>query len=281
MGEWPAGISTGCFYQTKITECLSAIRNAGFSMIEICSYPAHLDYHDQSAIQQAAEMIRGLGLEAYSFHAPFADHIDVTSNNAEQRQRSIAEMLTAAQAAGILGARHFVIHPGPEAGHFNEGERFQRMENAASAMNKVARRCAELGMGLVLENMLPHLSFGRTRDLLWVMGSLETTNVGICLDTGHAFLSGDLSNVAHKLSGHLWIVHASDNRGQFDDHLPPGDGSIPWEHVLRQLDRSNFAGSIILEIAGNGNPEQILSGAQRGRTYLRELWHRISTLGAA
>lgn len=275
MGEWPVGLSTGCFYRTKITDCLAAIRSAGFSMLEICSFPAHLDYRDQSAIQTAASMLNELGLEAYSFHAPFADHIDVTSNDASQRQRSVDEMLIAASAAGSLGVRHFVVHPGPEAHHFSDDERFRRMEYAACAMNKLAYRCADFGMGLVLENMLPHLSFGRTRDLLWVMGSLATTNVGICLDTGHAFLSGDLSNVAHKLSGHLWIVHASDNRGQFDDHLPPGDGAIPWEHVLLQLDRSHFSGTIILEISGSGIPEEVLSGAQRGRAYLRDLWHRI------
>ena len=33
-------------------------------------------------------------------------------------------------------------------------ERFQRMENAASVLNKVAQRCHELGIGCVLDNKL-------------------------------------------------------------------------------------------------------------------------------
>ena len=76
MSDWPIGLSTGCIYQTSIFDCLEPIRNGGFSMIEICSFPAHLDYHDKEAVRRAATQIDELGMEPYSFHAPFADHIE-------------------------------------------------------------------------------------------------------------------------------------------------------------------------------------------------------------
>lgn len=75
MNDWPVGLSTGCFYQRSIFDCLEPVRESGFSMIEICSFPAHLDYHDLNAVRRAAQRVDELGLEAYSFHAPFADHI--------------------------------------------------------------------------------------------------------------------------------------------------------------------------------------------------------------
>jgi hypothetical protein len=53
------------------------------------------------------------------------------------------------------------------------------------------------------------------------LGALDSCEVGICLDTGHAHLGEDLPAVVHKLSGHLWMVHASDNHRTCDDHLPP------------------------------------------------------------
>jgi sugar phosphate isomerase/epimerase len=271
MSDWPVGLSTGCFYRTSIFDCLERIHAAGFSTIEICSFPAHLDYHDLATVRRAGERIRELQLEPYSFHAPFADQIDITSPDEHLRNSSAQEMFRAAEAAAEIQVRYFVIHPGPEKGGFPEGERLQRMANAASALNHVARRCRELGIRLVLENMLPHLFFGHARDVLWILGALETTDVGICLDTGHAHLSGDLRTVAHKLSGHLWMVHASDNRGQRDDHLPPGDGDIAWAPFIDQLTELQFKGAFILEIAGDRDADDVLSGARRARLFLREI----------
>ena len=45
-------------FETPIFDCLETIRSAGFHIIEICSHPAHLDYHDSDLIKKAAEAIR-------------------------------------------------------------------------------------------------------------------------------------------------------------------------------------------------------------------------------
>jgi sugar phosphate isomerase/epimerase len=272
MSEWPIGLSTGCFYQTSIFECLEPIRDAGFSTIEVCSFPAHLDYHDRRLVERAGQRLQKHQLDPYSFHAPFADRIDITSLDSSVRQSSIEEILLAAEAAALMRVRHFVIHPGPEKGGFPFDQRLQRMENAAMALNQISGHCKRLGVRLVLENMLPHLFFGHTRDVLWVLGALESIDVGICLDTGHAYLSGDLSTVVHKLSGHLWMVHASDNRGRYDDHLPPGEGSIAWKPLIEQLRRLHFAGTFILEIAGDSDSKDLLARAQCSRQFLQSQW---------
>lgn len=274
MSDWPVGLSTGCFYQTSIFDCLEKIRTAGFTLLEICSFPAHLDYHDTDAVQRVSKLICQLDLEAYSFHAPFADHIDITSLDAHVRDASIQEMVSAAEAAATIGVRYFVIHPGPEKGGFPDDQRWRRMENAADALNRVSARCRELGVRLVLENMLPHLFFGHARDILWILGAMNTIDVGICLDTGHAHLSGDLATVVHKLSGHLWMVHASDNRGHRDDHSPPGEGDIDWNRFVHQLASLRFDGSIILEIAGSFAFEATLEGARRANRFLRDIARR-------
>jgi len=125
----------------------------------------------------------------------------------------------------------------------------------------------------VLENMLPHLFAGHVRDLLWLLGALASSNVGICLDTGHAYLSGDLSHVAHKLSGHLWMVHASDNRGERDDHLAPGEGGIAWPELLHQLTAEHFSGAFVLELAPEDDTARLLRRARVSADLLRRL-HR-------
>jgi sugar phosphate isomerase/epimerase len=279
MNDWPVGLSTGSFYRKSIFDCLEPIRHSGFNIIEICSFPAHLDYHDLDAVRRAAERIDALGLEAYSFHAPFADHIDITSLNPEQRNVALQEILKAAEAAAILQVRYFVIHPGPEheqTPHLPCAERFQRMQNAATTLNQVAQHCRELGIGCVLENKLPHLLFGGTSDILWILGAMSAINVGTCLDTGHAFLSGDLYNVMHKLSGHLQMIHANDNSGNYDDHKPPGEGNIDWNRLLTELSQIEFHGGFILELSGNKESEIVLAEARRSRRYLREISRQLA-----
>ncbi|MBP7587602.1 MAG: sugar phosphate isomerase/epimerase [Thermoanaerobaculia bacterium] len=269
--ELPLGLSTGAFWRAPLLGCLQPIRDAGFGQIEIASSPSHLDFHDRSACAAAAARIRELGLGVHSFHAPFTDQIDISALDSRARDTAVREISQAAEAAAILEARFFVLHPGPETTGVPRGERLDRMDCAVEALDRIAWRAGELGVRLVLENMLPHLFAGHVRDLLWLLGALATTNVGICLDTGHAFLSGDLRHVAHKLSGHLWMVHASDNRGQRDDHLPPGEGAIVWPDLLRQLAAAHFDGAFILELAGEGEPAEVLRRARRSADYLRRL----------
>ncbi len=277
MSDWPCGISTGCFYQTDIREILHEVKDGGFTMIEVCSFPAHLDYHDKGRVADAAARMKDLGLQANSFHAPFAPHIDIASLDARQRESSVAELLTACDAAKAMDSRYIVLHPGPEQeGRPPPDEWYHRMNQAANSLNQVAKHCREIGLILLLENMLPHLMFGHTSDMLFLLGAIRETNVGTCLDTGHAYLSGDLRTVVHKLSGHLRMLHVNDNRGGWDDHLPPGQGSIDWESLVAQLRHWNFRGTLILELSSNiGRPAEIMAQARQARAYLTELQSRL------
>lgn len=253
------------------------VRDGGFTLVEVCSFPDHLDYHDPAHVHEAAELMLHLGIEANSFHAPFADKIDISSLDSSQRETSVSEVFRAAEAARILGARYLVLHPGPEkAGRVPPEEWQLRMRSAAASLNEVAHHCRDLGITLLLENMLPHLMFGHTSDILYLLGAIRETNVGTCLDTGHAFLSGDLRTVVHKLSGHLRMLHVNDNLGERDDHLPPGDGAIDWTSLIRQLRQWRFHGPLILELSDAGvGSESIMERARAARAYLGEILTRI------
>ncbi len=274
MSDWPIGMSTGCFYQSDILDILEVVRDGGFSMIEVCSYPAHLDYHDMEKVKAASRKIREVGIEPFSFHAPFADHIDITSLDEEQRKNSVRELIKACEAAAELGVRHMVLHPGPEReGRPPAEEFFYHLEKACDGVNEVATRCEELGMSLLLENMLPHLLFGRIQDMLYILGAARSQNIGTCLDTGHAHLAGDLPMAIYKLSCHLRMIHINDNKGDWDGHLPPGEGDIDWKDVMTQLERNAFRGGLILELSNrHGNDyDKLMQEARDAREYLNRM----------
>lgn len=279
MTDWPVGLSTGCFYRQKISDVLETIRNGGFSMIEICSFPAHLDYHDRNFVRETSRLIRELGMDPFSFHAPFRESIDITSLDGGQREFSLNELLKAAESAATMGVRHFVIHPGPDlSGRPPEAEYVARMANAAQVLTRVADHCRQLGMTLVLENMLPHLLFGRISDIMWIMGAMQDMNFGICLDTGHAFIGRDAYAAVHKLSGHLQMLHANDNTGQWDQHLPPGKGGLDWSRLINRLADLSFRGGIILELSsttGGGSAQALLREAQQARVFLQQTFRDV------
>jgi sugar phosphate isomerase/epimerase len=155
-------------------------------------------------------------------------------------------------------------------------EQLPRMQHVVDSLNQAARRCRELGIMCVLENKLPHLLFGNTSDILWILDGINTAEVGVCLDTGHAFLAGDTHNLVHKLGGHLRMIHVHDNGGAGDNHWPPGDGKIDWEQFLRDLIEVRFRGALILEMAGNDDPAVTMTNARRGRSHLRDIARRIA-----
>jgi len=277
MRNWRIGLSTGCFYHQSILDCLSLIRESGFSTIEVCSSPAHLDFHDEAAVRRAAARIDDLGMEAYSLHAPFASNIDISSSEATQRDKSVAEICRAAEAAALLRAHYFVLHPGPENPPPTPAqEQLSRMQHVIDSLNQIARRCRDLGVTCVLENKLPHLLFGNTSDILWILDGINGAEVGACLDTGHAVLSGDLDNLIRKLDGRLKMIHAHDNGGAGDDHWPPGDGKIDWPQLLQNLIQVGFHGAFILEMAGTADPKTTMANARRGRSYLRGVARQLA-----
>jgi sugar phosphate isomerase/epimerase len=274
MSPWPIGLSTGCFYQRSIFDVLDEIRASGFEQIEVCSFPKHLDYHCAPDVRRAGERMRALALKPLSFHAPFADRIDITSPDTAAREGAVTELFRACDAAAAMGVEHIVLHPGPEReGRPPPPEFLDRMQHAAESLNRVAEHCREIGVHLLLENMLPHLLFGHISDMLYLLGAIRTPDIGACLDTGHAFLAGEIGSVVHKLSGHLQLVHVNDNRGDWDAHLPPGEGGIDWRQVIGDLMRSHFRGALVLELAAGGNEtsDVVLRRANAACDYLSQL----------
>jgi sugar phosphate isomerase/epimerase len=155
--------------------------------------------------------------------------------------------------AASLGARVLVAHEST-LGLRSEGE------TVRTDCCRTAAECARSkGVRLALEN-------GTSARLL---AALETTDeIEICLDIGHANLSDE--GVEHYLDtfgdkiGH---VHLSDNYGQTDDHLVPGDAYIAmdnWRNLLETLQGANFSGTMVFEL----NTTEPRKSAKRAREFI-------------
>ena len=81
--------------------------------------------------------------------------------------------------------------------------------------------------------------------------------MGFCFDIGHAFNheqafpDDPIDSVLDRLGNHMRGVHVHDNSGRRDDHLPPGDATIPratWEALGNCLRQHEYQGTIVMEL---------------------------------
>jgi sugar phosphate isomerase/epimerase len=101
---------------------------------------------------------------------------------------------------------------------------------------------------------------------------LDSAEVGICLDFGHAHLDGDLVDAIEAVSGHLAAIHVHDNRGRADDHLMPFEGTIDWPAALTAVQKVGYDGALIFEIAARGSSSKdTLARARTARRRMEEL----------
>ncbi|MDA8164353.1 MAG: sugar phosphate isomerase/epimerase [Desulfobacteraceae bacterium] len=278
MIAYPIGLSTGCFYKQSLLEVLVPIRDSGFTILEISASPSHLDFHDLPQVRTAAARIAELGITVHSYHAPFGQHLDITSPDEILREASVEEILFSVEAAVTLGARYFTLHPGPDKNHLARKEEIeQRRASGLGSLDRIAASCRERGVELLLENMLPYHLFGRISDLLWFREAAAEGSLGLCLDTGHANLAGDLYMTAQRVAEHVRIIHAHDNL-YADDHLPPGKGRIDWQRLMEVLAASGFDGMIMLELSGEheGDPESFLEEARRASELIEDLFLHLA-----
>jgi sugar phosphate isomerase/epimerase len=242
---WPIGIATGACMDRSILEILPAIQRSGATGVEVGTPPGHFDPWQEDQIAGARDALRASALRAVSIHAPFGGVLDLADPNPHHRHAAVGAILTAAAAIKRLGGRLVVVHPSDLERHRHDSQ--ERLEDCLRSLTMLAESCRQEDVRLLIESPLPHLIGGHPAEFAWLLGGLPE-QVGVCLDTGHTTLGCHWHDFVRITDGRLAHVHASDNRGERDDHLPPGDGRIDWHDVGRTLSAVDYRGWIILEL---------------------------------
>ena len=93
-----------------------------------------------------------------------------------------------------------------------------------------------------------------------LMRRVQGADVSVCLDIGHAACSRTpLEKWFGELGEFISYLHLSDNLLSFDDHLPIGSGSIPWQQADALFRSLNRPMPITLEVGGVDGVEKSLA----------------------
>lgn len=178
----------------------------------------------------------------FAVHAPFSD-LNIGSVITEASQLAFQQLTAAIETTAALCLELVTFHPG----HLSPLGLF--MPEQVKALNKDAVRrldkiADEHGITLALENM-PKWSVALCYEARALVDAIEGTGVKLCFDLGHANTAGQIDELlGYK---HLFAnVHLHDNNGDKDAHLVIGEGNIPFEKLLRELNAS-YNGDHIIE----------------------------------
>jgi sugar phosphate isomerase/epimerase len=225
---------------------LDALQDGRIRGVEIGTPPRHFDPWRRPDVVAVRERLERHAIAAISIHAPFGGLLDLSDSNPHHRHATIGAVLTAATALRDLGGSIVVVHPSDA--RRNPADVDRRLANCADALQILGRACEHMRMVLTVESPLPHLVGGHPDEFEWLLQRLDR-HIGVCLDTSHTTLGHHWNQFLAVAGSRLKHVHANDHRGQYDDHLTPGDGSIDWSQIRNGLRDTAFDGWIMLELA--------------------------------
>ena len=165
------------------------------------------------------------------------------------RRASLQENFVALEASAELGIEKVVLHPGFITG-LGKFLLNKSKEYAMESIGTILKKAVSLNITLCIENMFPQARFlCQPHEFQPVFDAFPETR--LTLDVGHANLGGGKNKSSEfiRLYGHrIGHVHANDNFGKEDSHLPIGAGIIDFERILKDLKDVQYDETITLEV---------------------------------
>lgn len=220
------------------------------------------------AVRSVVGLDLGLGVEVWSAKGPadagpsLGEEDDLVRSAAQARFVTVhtrgdywtwnpAGLRAEVDFASRIGSPILVVHPGSLG--LDGPESRPDVPEIARILDYARAR----GVEVALENT-PNAMWALDRALDHFGDDPATSNLGICIDVGHAFLSTDagrhpLRDYLRRYRGQLAHLHLHDTDGVHDSHDVPGSGWIDWEDLFSLLEEIGYVGRGILEIQHGGH----------------------------
>ena len=183
------------------------------------------------------------------------------------RKEAVAEFKKSFDALARFEVKTITVHP--DVLHFAYKNREQFLAHAFESMGELDEHARSLGTTLVFEAFSEEAFTTEELKLLFK----EFPKMGFHLDVGHANMSAPkgerIFNLLSLFKSRLMHVHASDNNGKDDQHLPIGAGRIKWDEVCRALKKAGYDKTITLEIFSQDTEYLEIS-----KRKFEEIWRR-------
>jgi len=225
----------------------------GFTFVELnMEGQFHRSRVDPDAIRETAERY-GLDIVV---HLPYA--LDPGSPHDGVRDGACRELEAAIDTAAAMGAERAVFHATTSARQYHWEQDAVR-ETIVDAVERVSTYGRKRGVDAVAENLKsPFFDAGDFGTLF------ERTDANACLDTGHAFVSGQRADEQAQLlrehGNRITHIHLNETRREDEDeHLPVGLGRVDFGTLAEAIAETGWEGTCTHEVfrVGDGGREYV------------------------
>lgn len=178
-----------------------------------------------------------------TIHLPYSD-LNLASLNQPIWDETVRQMKNCLDLASSF-ARLAVVHPGHLSPLGMQMPDAAWMQNILG-LREICDHAQDLDMKIAVENMvnMPALLGRRPEEIRGIIETVDRESLGFILDVGHANTNGNVEKFL-ELKDLVIHAHVHDNHGERDEHLPVGNGTVPWSKVAAAL--KDYKGRIVTE----------------------------------
>jgi sugar phosphate isomerase/epimerase len=245
----PLAISSTMLGDEITADALNEAITRGITHLELLIPPDGETCPTFGEFSHIADLVRGAGMRFWSVHAPFGGGVDLSEPDELARREAMCQVRRACEVANLLGAKCVVVHAGLRTGDAEEQE--QRRRQSLRSLNCLLKCTCQLGVHLAVEYLPANKErlCNNSAEICDLLGLCDGTP-GVCLDTNHVNLGEALPDATRTLAEWLVTLHLSDNDGEREMHIMPGEGVIDWKEFMHVLDEIGYHGPLVYEIAG-------------------------------
>ena len=228
------GASTLATFNNSLNSSLEFIESLGIKYVELL--------HQYPTEEFDLDLLNSYNLD-YTIHAPFMD-VNIAALGSKSRANSIEQIKDSVDLANEIDASVVVVHPGliPFLAK-DMPEEIYKVANAS--IKEICEYSKDLGVNTTIENM-PAFESMIYQDMNRLNELLVEYDMGMTFDIGHAHHSGISPDAVYFDS--IKHIHAHDNMGDDDSHLPLGEGNIQLNDIISTFEKKNYDGIYMIEV---------------------------------
>ena len=210
--------------------------------LEIYFSHSALESLDKNSCIKTARTLKDAGLQV-TFHAPFVD-LRPGALDDRIRKTSLDRIRQVFDLTPYFQPLKIVCHPSFDDRYYVDCDDLW-LENSVNFWHQLIPLARDGETLIALENVYekePHM-------LRRLFETLSSDQVCFCFDTGHfnVFSYAPLKTWMEQMGRYVGHLHLHDNFGKFDEHLPVGTATFPFDPLFAALKAFKVKPTITLE----------------------------------
>jgi sugar phosphate isomerase/epimerase len=225
-------------------EWLACFRRLGCTTVQ-----AYRNTKVDVSVQEMIDYIAAGQMPCDSLHGIYGEEYDPSALDEDARSWAIDASRREGELALRLDGTLVVIHCATiRREGIERAEHEARIAQLRKSVAELGRFGEQIGVTYAFENLPAYHAIGYdVGELSGLLADVAAPRTGMCFDTGHAHMVGDLPTAIRAAGGQIVYVHLSDNSGEADQHIMPTYGTQDIDGMARALREVGYHGTLMLE----------------------------------